>query len=178
MDRHRFEGWFTGRKDGGPLSSLVTAEYRSRECALFFPTVENHTYGLAMNRTADRLNAWTGGWNITEGAKRIMFVNGEHDPYLGTTVSAKNRPGGPLVSTPNVPVWIIKNGTNCNDVVVIGNKEANPAFATVITEMVAKMKAWVDEHPSPNWNQVGSALERVLGDGRETNEQLEELTWD
>ncbi|KYK59915.1 hypothetical protein DCS_01049 [Drechmeria coniospora] len=111
-------------------------------------------------------------------AQRIMFVNGEHDPYLGTTVSAKNRPGGPLVSTPNVPVWIIKNGTNCNDVVVIGNKEANPAFATVITEMVAKMKAWVDEHPSPNWNQVGSALERVLGDGRETNEQLEELTWD
>ncbi|KAG8406126.1 hypothetical protein J3458_021453 [Metarhizium acridum] len=38
-----------------------------------------------------------------------MWVNGEYDPWTPATVSSKSRPGGPLKSSKQAPVWIVSN---------------------------------------------------------------------
>lgn len=57
------------------VSRTVNAEYFTRQCALYFPTVNGYTYGSAKGRSADDINAWTKGWDLTE-TTRLTWTNG------------------------------------------------------------------------------------------------------
>ena len=71
--------------------------------------------------STDAVNAFTGGWatkrlsghgapqspRSAQQQPRIVFVNGEFDPWLPATVSANERPGGPLADTETQPVFVI-----------------------------------------------------------------------
>ncbi len=96
-------------QDGAPkdkptlVSRLVNLGYARDQCALTFGkefSVEAHLKSVA------GVNAWTGGWSVTN-TTRLMYVNGQYDPWRDSTVSSINRPGGPLQSTSEVPVYVV-----------------------------------------------------------------------
>jgi hypothetical protein len=137
-------------QDGAPLdrptivSRFVTAEYYQRQCGLYFPEVNGYTYGSAnpaVNTAA--ANAHTQGWNIAN-TTRLIFTNGEYDPWRTSGISSSFRPGGPLASTPEAPVQIIPGGFHCSDL-RLKNGVVNEGVQTVIDNEVAQIVAWVKE---------------------------------
>ncbi|KYK54996.1 hypothetical protein DCS_06957 [Drechmeria coniospora] len=134
------ESWMTGGPNmkSGIVSTLFTSDSLRSECEQFFPTVNNHTYGLAKNRTADDLNALTGGWD-PGNAKRVMWVNGEYDMWRPATVSSQRRTGKPLES-----VYLIPKGMHASDIFVL-NGQMNPEVGRIQRKLVSKMTTWVDE---------------------------------
>jgi hypothetical protein len=145
-------------QDGAPkdvssiVSRLVTAEYWQRQCDLFFPPEDGYTYGSSSlhrpERTVDTVNKATDGWDLPSEAKpttRLIWTNGEFDPWRTSGVSSEFRPGGPLVSTAEQPVQIIPGGFHCSDL-RISNGVANEGVMKVIDNEVAQVKAWVEEY--------------------------------
>ncbi len=111
---------------------------------MFFPPGEDGpTYGAANGRTADDVNAYTGGWTRTN-TTRILWVNGQFDPWRFATVSSDSRPGGPLESTPEAPVILIPDGIHCADILT-GIGLEDPRVAEIQQNEVATIKRWVDE---------------------------------
>ncbi|KAM7186467.1 serine carboxypeptidase S28 [Rhypophila sp. PSN 637] len=137
--------WQTSAPDGQPsiASRYITPEYFQRQCELLFPAEDGVTYGSAAGKTADSLNAWTGGWNFVN-TTRVLWVNGEFDPWRSASVSSELRPGGPLQSTPEVPVYLLPKGIHCNDLNV-RNAQANSDLKTAHKSMVKTMVKWVDD---------------------------------
>ncbi|KAJ5103846.1 hypothetical protein N7532_004375 [Penicillium argentinense] len=121
--------WQDGAPSGVPtvVSRAVNAEYWQRQCALYFPEVNGHTYGSANGKTVSTVNAWTKGWDLTK-TNRLIWANGQFDPWRDSGVSSKYRPGGPLRSTASVPVNVI------------------PGAQKIIDAEVAQIKAWVKEY--------------------------------
>ncbi|KID93589.1 Peptidase S28, partial [Metarhizium majus ARSEF 297] len=111
-----FEWWpvWGPGSDHGLVSKALTRDHFLAYCKDMFPTVGDSTYGLNKGRTVDQVNLKTGGWNHVN-TTRLMWVNGEYDPYIPATVSSKSRPGGPLKSTKRAPVWVIPKAAHCND---------------------------------------------------------------
>ena len=112
-----------------------------------FPTMGNSTYGLNKGRTVDQLNLKTGGWNHVN-TTRLMWVNGEYDPWTPATVSSKSRPGGPLKSTKQAPVWVIPKAAHCNDLNV--RNRVNEGAREVIDGVVSQMQEWVADYYKQN----------------------------
>lgn len=145
-------------------SRLMTAEYFQRQCDILFgpnsaefqasiPATggdgltgvglngdQANTYGSATGKTVDMFNAITGGWTFE--TKRMLWVNGEFDPWRSASVSSIDRPGGPLESTPDSPVIIIKGGRHCEDLYSRGN---NTYRASIQAQEVGYMAGWVDD---------------------------------
>lgn len=69
-----------------------------------------------MGFTVDHENLYTGGW--TSEFRRVTFVDGEFDPWIGATLNSPSRPGGPVNYSDEIPVWVIKNGNHVADLVV------------------------------------------------------------
>jgi hypothetical protein len=138
----RFEYWQDGAPKDHPtiVSRLVNTAYWRAQCPLFFPPEEGG-YGLLQGRTADKVNAYTGGWSVDFNSTRLMFANGELDPWRDSTVSSKFRPGGPEQS-PNVRV--IPGGIHCSDFYA-QNWAVNPELKSIVDEEVASMEQWVKE---------------------------------
>ncbi|PHH67155.1 hypothetical protein CDD81_2924 [Ophiocordyceps australis] len=141
----------------GLVPKLLDRAYWRRQCALFFPDTDGMTYGLRKGRSVDALNALTGGWgdsSITTAAmaaqgspargQPIIWTNGEFDPWRPATVSADRRPGGPLPSGDNAPVWIIPRGSHCNDL-LMRNGEANADVARIQRGEIDQVKRWVQD---------------------------------
>lgn len=145
LTRNSFEYWQTWGpgSDTGIVSEHYTRDYWRRQCGYYFPNVGSFTYGLNKGRTVEQVNAKTGGWNHVN-TTRLMWVNGEYDPWRPATVSADRRPGGPLKSTKEAPVWVLPKAAHCNDL-IIQNGLANPAVMEIIQAEVAQMKEWVGE---------------------------------
>lgn len=59
-------------------------------------------------------------------------------------MSADDRPGGPLQSTEQAPVWVIPKAAHCNDL-IIENSKHNAELKKIVDAEVAQMKKWVDE---------------------------------
>ncbi|KAK0615372.1 peptidase S28 [Bombardia bombarda] len=141
-----FEYW----QDGAPLdrptivSRYVTADYWRKQCPLWFPkTPGDGSYGIAQGKRAKDVNKWTGGWSVTN-TSRLLYVNGEWDPWRDATVSSKFRPGGALKSTEQLPVFVIPKGTHCSD--LYGpNWSVNPDVKAIVDQEVVIMKNWIDE---------------------------------
>ncbi|GAB7359605.1 hypothetical protein MBLNU230_g6789t1 [Neophaeotheca triangularis] len=144
-----FGYWQTGAPADRPtiVSRLVDANYWSRQCALWFPPGANgETFGLAQGRSEADTNAYTQGWSFTNST-RLMYTNGEFDPWREASVSADLRPGGPLQSTEQVPVNIVPGGYHVSDFIT-RNGEVNAGVQAAIDREVAQLKAWVGEWPT------------------------------
>jgi hypothetical protein len=143
-----FAYWQDGAPRSTPtiVSRLVTAEYYQRQCSLYFPTVNGYTYGSAINpnNNVHQVNKHTQGWRL-EDSTRLIWTNGEFDPWRTSGVSSEFRPGGPLQSTAQHPVQIIPGGFHCSDL-RLKNGQVNAGVQTVIDNEVAQIVAWVQEY--------------------------------
>jgi hypothetical protein len=144
-----FDYWQDGAPRGTPtiVSRLVNAAYWQRQCALFFPTVNGYTYGSAISpdNNVHQANKHTGGWRL-EDTTRLIWTNGQFDPWRDSGVSSDFRPGGPLPSTPQHPLQIIPGGFHCSDL-RLKNGVFNAGVQQVIDNEVAQIVAWVAEYP-------------------------------
>lgn len=135
-------------QDGAPtnestiVSRTVTAEYWERQCGLYFPAPG--TYGSAAGKTVADVNAYTGGWDVAGNLTRLIWTNGENDPWRDATVSSVYRPGGEFTGTATTPVQVIPDGIHCSDMLA-SNGAVNEGVQTVIDNEVAQIKAWVEE---------------------------------
>ena len=57
---------------------------------------------------------------------------------------AVDRPGGPLQSTKQHPVWVVPGAAHCGDMLV-RNRNANEGVREVFDSEVANVKQWVQE---------------------------------
>lgn len=146
MNLNSFQ-WF-GIRESGSASSLVPRNWnRSAEiaadCDRWFPDKGNYTYGLKAGRTAAEINAKTGGWGNVN-TTRLVWINGELDPWRGATVSSHRRPGGPLKSTKEAPVHLVRGAAHCSDMNT-DNALLNKGAAKMFAEVVSQMQEWVAE---------------------------------
>ncbi|PPJ55361.1 hypothetical protein CBER1_10067 [Cercospora berteroae] len=145
-----FGYWPNGSPPGRPtlVTRLITTGYALRQCGLWFPPGPNgETYGLAAGRTEADVNAYTGGWSNIN-TSRLVFINGEFDPWREASVSAdaEFRPGGPLQSTPQVPVEIVPGGFHGSDM-RIRNGVVKERVKEVQERIVKQLEDWVKEWP-------------------------------
>ena len=149
-----FAYWQDGAPSDVPtiVSRRVTAAYWQRQCGLFFPTETDssgtYSYGSAEGRTVSTVNKVTEGWDDTS-TTRLMWVNGEFDPWRTSGVSSQFRPGGPLKSTSSAPVFLIPKGIHCSDL-IIRNSVANAGVAAVVNQEIKQMQTWVSEFYHPH----------------------------
>ncbi|KAL1973854.1 hypothetical protein VTN31DRAFT_5414 [Thermomyces dupontii] len=141
-----FASWQDGAPKGTPsiVSRLVTADYWHRQCALYFPEEEGYTYGSAPpdGKRTDALNEWTHGW--FGETKRLLWVQGQYDPWITESVSSPFRPCGPKQSTPEAPVYILPNASHCFDL-NLRNARLDEGVQDAIDKALAQMKVWLDE---------------------------------
>ncbi|KAF4948332.1 hypothetical protein FSARC_13773 [Fusarium sarcochroum] len=140
-----FEWWqvWGNESDSGLVPSALTRHSKYKECQREFPDVDGYSFGWKRGHDAQRVNEITGGWSVTN-TERVMWVNGEYDPWIGATVSSKWRPGGPLKSTEEAPVWVIPKAAHCNDVWT--TNRADPGTRKVIDAVVKQMEKWVSDY--------------------------------
>jgi hypothetical protein len=86
---------------------------------------------------------------------RLIWTNGEFDPWRTTGVSSEFRPGGEFKGTKEMPVQIIPGGFHCSDL-RISNGLANPGVMKVIENEIAQIKTWVDEFYTQKHDGYGS----------------------
>ncbi|KAF4626929.1 hypothetical protein G7Y89_g11228 [Cudoniella acicularis] len=135
-----FAYWQDGAPEGIPtiVSRLVTAEYWQRQCPLLFPEVNGYTYGSANpSINVGTVNKYTKGWEL-DNTTRLIWTNGEFDPWRSSGVSSQFRPGGPLPSTPQHPLQIIPGGFHCSDLILY-NGVVNSGVQTVIDNEVKQI---------------------------------------
>ena len=142
-----FAYWQDGAPKDTPtiVSRLVDGAYWQRQCDLFFPPEGNYTYGSKTGKTVDDVNKYTKGWDNTN-TTRLLWVNGEFDPWRSTSVSSNFRPGGPLQSTPEAPVEMLPGAFHCSDL-RLSNADANPGIREVVDREIAQIVKWVGEYP-------------------------------
>lgn len=135
----------SGAPEGRPtvFSRLVDAEYYQRQCALWFPTEDGDTFGSNRGLTAESVNSRTKGWDATD-TTRLLYVNGEFDPWRSASVASEFRPGGPFNGTDEVPAILIAGSRHCNDL-LISNGDVNAAVASAQKAAISQLSAWVDE---------------------------------
>jgi hypothetical protein len=90
------------------------------------------------------VNGYTKGWDIS--TERLLWVNGQLDPWREAGVSSIFRPGGPLKSTAKAPVLIVPKGFHCSDWLA-KNGEANAGVRSIQQQEIAQIKAWVKIFP-------------------------------
>lgn len=113
------------------------------QCERFFPDEDGYSYGLKRGRTTEQIVQRTGGWNNVN-TTRLVYVNGEYDPWLPETVSSPFRPGGPLKSTPEVPVFVVPKAAHCPDL-VMENTLANAALHEITQNVIKIIASWVGD---------------------------------
>jgi len=138
-------------QDGAPkntnslVSRFVTGDYWENQCQLFFPEQDGYTFGYAKGKREADVNAFTKGWSNTN-TTRLLWVNGEFDPWRSSGVSSIFRPGGPLQSTEQAPVDIVPGGYHCSDL-LMKNGQVNAGVAAVQQKEIDQIVAWVNEWP-------------------------------
>ncbi|TLS22750.1 uncharacterized protein PpBr36_06479 [Pyricularia pennisetigena] len=147
-----FKFWQTGAPEGEKTiaSRFVRDTYYERQCKLWFPDEPRegggvYTFGIALGKDVTDVNKFTGGWDHTN-TTRVLWVNGQFDPWLHATVSAPSRPGGPLQSTEKAPVLVIPGGVHCGDM-LMSNGDANEGTRKVHSQAREIIKKWVSEFP-------------------------------
>ncbi|KAK4175357.1 putative serine protease [Triangularia setosa] len=154
--------WQTGAPSGQPsiMSRHVTPEYFERQCRLMFPNQGDTRSGLSSGKTAEDVNQLTGGWFVN--TTRLIWTNGEFDPWRSGSVSSKYRPGGPQESTAETPVYLVPGGRHCNDLDTRSG-ERNKGVQWVQLESIAKMVGWVSEfYDEKGGRDRGNAATRMF----------------
>ncbi|KAM3437764.1 hypothetical protein MY4824_003598 [Beauveria thailandica] len=139
--------WWPTERPGRPLhvtTGYDTEESMRREtCLDNFPDVGGYKVGIKLGRDEHTVNRLTGGWD-NNNATRLIWVNAEFDPWLYATVSSPDRPGGPLQSTENAPVFMLRGTSHCNDYVV-KNADFNEDARAMFDGVATNMKKWAAE---------------------------------
>ncbi|KAK6213288.1 endoprotease [Colletotrichum tabaci] len=135
--------WITGAPVDKPTiySRLVNTTYIERQCRILFPSKEDTAYGVTREAASDAMNTLTGGWD--HQGKRIFFTNGELDPWRSASVSSIFRPGGPMPSTSEQPVILIKGVQHCAD--MLARNRINESVRAAMDAGIAQIAAWVAE---------------------------------
>ncbi|KAK6535704.1 hypothetical protein TWF694_002154 [Orbilia ellipsospora] len=138
------------------VSRFVTEEYWTRQCKLYFP--DDGTYGagpsFGNSNSFEPVNDWTGGWYIND-TQRLLYVNGQFDPWRDAGVSSDYRPGGPLESTEQTPIFVVPGGFHCTDLVP-ANGRVNPGVKATIDAAVQQIVTWVGEYPKNDGGSYSS----------------------
>lgn len=140
-----FEYWQAGSPDStvGYPAPLYNIDYWRAQCPIYFPEVNGHQVGMVKGVRADDVNRRTGGWGNVN-TTRLIWINGEYDPWRSASVESDFRPGGPFGGGDDErPSYVIPKAAHCNDM-LMRNAEANPGVRKVVDAEVAKMKEWVD----------------------------------
>ncbi|ROT41790.1 hypothetical protein SODALDRAFT_325977 [Sodiomyces alkalinus F11] len=95
------------------VSGLLRPQYFQRMCDLYFPEVGGFAPASAKGHTTEDINRYTGGWDAE--FDKVLFCNGENDPWISATLSSRFRPGGPRESTDQTPVLVMKGGNHVPD---------------------------------------------------------------
>ena len=144
-----FGAWQNGAPSNRPslVSRTMTLENKLRMCDHYFPPGPNgETYGLARGKTAEQVNLYTGGWNLAANTTRVSFANGEHDPWIHESVSSDFRPGGPLASSKQAPVFMVPGGFHGTEM-LSANSRVNNGVKVVRDQIVQQLAEWVAEWP-------------------------------
>ncbi|GAP82894.1 putative serine carboxypeptidase S28 [Rosellinia necatrix] len=152
-------GWYqTGppTSDGTSIiPSVLRPEHYQRRCPLAFPETNGFNAGSVLGFQAEHLNQWTKGWDAP--FRRVLFVNGEHDPWKSATVAADSRPGGPIESSDEIPSLIVEKGVHVPDLVLDGSEYQN----AVIEQAVAIMGGWLNDWKKPDPSKRAMARRRL-----------------
>ena len=141
------ESGFPSSYNESVVSRHLHPSHQQRQCDLFFPPVYDekvnytYTFNWAGNSTED-VNAYTKGWDLT-GTTRLMWANGEFDPWRSAGVSSEIRPGGPLADSDAAPVGLIPDGHHCWD--LLWDEAAPRGLMDVVDREVRVMHDWVAE---------------------------------
>ncbi|CAK7212297.1 hypothetical protein SBRCBS47491_001415 [Sporothrix bragantina] len=139
--------WFQDTAPSGQpsiVSKLVNYDYNIEICKTQFPDAVG-SFGLNHGASTDQVNSRTGGWSVpTSRTPRLLYTNGERDPWRAATVSSDWRPGGPLANSNNVPVHIVPGGGHCSDVYA-ENWAVNPGVKAVADAETATIVQWVND---------------------------------
>ncbi|QGA21682.1 hypothetical protein EYB26_009393 [Talaromyces marneffei] len=155
-----FGSWQDAAPKGVPsiVSHLVTADYLFRTCGTFFQPDDGYTYASANGKRSDSLNAWTKGWTGT--TERVIWAQGQYDPWREETISSDFRPGGPATSTEPNPIFVMPEASHCYDL-LWRNGDANAGIRDVQNKEIAQMKVWVDEWYAKNALRISPSLVSV-----------------
>ncbi|KAK2606354.1 hypothetical protein QQS21_003285 [Conoideocrella luteorostrata] len=139
-----FEYWQAGSLQStvGYPAPIYNVEYFRKQCPLFFPEVNGHQVGMVKGVRAEDVNRRTGGWDNVN-TTRLLWVNGEYDPWRSASVASDFRPGGPFKGDEERPSYVIPKAAHCNDMIV-RNAAVNEGAKKVVDAEVKKMKEWVD----------------------------------
>ncbi|KAG5926782.1 hypothetical protein E4U42_002950 [Claviceps africana] len=140
-----FEYWQTGSVDStvGWPSPLLNVKYWRRMCPILFPKVKGHKVGMARGVRGIDVIRRTGGWSMTN-TTRLLWVNGEYDPWRAASVASDFRPSGPFLGDEQHPSYVIPKSSHCNDV-IMKNAAVNEASRKVMKAEISKMKEWVHD---------------------------------
>ncbi|KAJ7510413.1 serine carboxypeptidase S28-domain-containing protein [Mycena galericulata] len=122
------------------VSKQVNVAYWERQCPLYFPAED----GVSVPQMApvNGVNTLYDGWDITED--RLLFVNGQFDPWRSGGV-ASELPGAPKrQSTSEQPLLMVETGVHCWDMIT-KTAQANPNTRVVFNQVVAQMVQWMKE---------------------------------
>ncbi len=122
------------------MSSFNNVAHWQRQCALIFPETNGFVCGSVEGFTAEQLDLYTHGW--TGDFQRVLFVNGQFDPWREATVSSDFRPGGALPSSDAVPVLVVPNGVHCLELIIGETAEAESLYANMFDIMGGWLKEW------------------------------------
>ncbi|EJT99261.1 hypothetical protein DACRYDRAFT_109982 [Dacryopinax primogenitus] len=137
------------------VSRLITPKYDERDlCQNFFP----EAYPTLHSANVSYVNNAYGGWHMN--ADRLIFLNGNRDPWKFATVSSDyiNR-----TSTPNQPITV-SDGFHCSDLLTANGEADNTIYKAqqlVLQYMEKWMDDWYTAHPSYP-NPTGSALKKKV----------------
>lgn len=153
-------GWYqTGppKSDGtNIISSALRPEHYQRRCPLAFPETNGFQAGSVVGFTAEHLNMWTKGWDAPY--ERVLFVNGEHDPWRSATIAADSRPGGPVESSDAIPALVVEKGVHVPDLIL---EDDSPYQTPVIEKAVEIMGSWLKDWEKPASSRRAVARRRA-----------------
>ncbi|KIK60910.1 hypothetical protein GYMLUDRAFT_73702 [Collybiopsis luxurians FD-317 M1] len=131
-------------KDAAPsgattlVSRLVQPSYDIRQCALMFPDVFASPEDVPLIGGVANINQAYHGWNLT--IDRLIFANGQRDPWREATVSAD---GVARESTDTQPI-LDSDGFHCSDLLTsLG--QADPSVLAVQTKALSYIRMWLAE---------------------------------
>ncbi|RYP91354.1 hypothetical protein DL770_002494 [Monosporascus sp. CRB-9-2] len=141
-------GWYQVGPDVSDGTNIVSAAMQethySRQCPLMFPQTNGFVVGSVRGWNETHLNRWTGGWNSE--FEKVIFVDGQYDPWRSASVSSDYRPEGGAYNTTEAPAFIVEGGVHCPEMVIDVN---NPSLWFVVQSSVEIMAGWIKEWSPP-----------------------------
>ncbi|EFX06147.1 serine-type peptidase [Grosmannia clavigera kw1407] len=126
------------------VSQYITVDWYTRRCALYFPETNGYRSGAEDGWTPEHLDLYTGGWDAP--FERVVFVNGEVDPWRDVTVSSDYRDGGRRPSTDDMPVFVVPGGNHCPEMLL----EEFDGLPDLYDNLVAIMATWLGDWEAPS----------------------------